>query len=151
MGIEKYESEALNKLLEAFYAIVVRKKDGEDNERDIFRVLIVAVDRYLINKEYKNPIVRDGEFKSSNQIHGEKRDYFSTKERQAAELVSHDTKKKQSHISASILLTSNRMISPRAIRYKSAFVNFPKTTNCTRPTGSRNLFAFQIFTRAVLS
>ena len=94
MGIEKYESEALNKLLEAFYAIVVRKKDGEDNERDIFRVLIIAVDRYLINKEYKNPIVRDGEFKSSNQIHGEKRDYFSTRQRQAAEPVSHDTKKK---------------------------------------------------------
>ena len=54
LGIEKYESEALNKLLEAFYAIVVHKKDGEDNERDIFRVLIIAVDRYLINKEHKN-------------------------------------------------------------------------------------------------
>ena len=53
MGSEKYESEALNKLLEAFYAIV-RKKDGKDNERDIFRVLIIAVDRYLINKEHKN-------------------------------------------------------------------------------------------------
>ena len=59
----------LNKLLEEFYASV-RKKDGEDNERDIFRVLIIAVDRYLIDKEYKNPIVRDGEFKSSNQILG---------------------------------------------------------------------------------
>ena len=69
MGIEKYESEALNKLLEAFYAIVC-KKDGEDNEHDVLGVLIIAVDRYLINKEYKNPIVRDGEFKSSNQILG---------------------------------------------------------------------------------
>ena len=39
LGIEKYESEALNKLLQAFYATVVRKKDGEDNERDIFRLL----------------------------------------------------------------------------------------------------------------
>ena len=58
LGIEKYESEALNKLLEAFYAIV-RKKDGKDNERDIFRVLIIAVDRYLIDKEHKNPIVRE--------------------------------------------------------------------------------------------
>ena len=48
----------------------VRKKDGEDNERDIFHVLIIAVDRYLIDKEYKNPIVRDCEFKSSNQILG---------------------------------------------------------------------------------
>ena len=93
MGIEKYESEALNKLLEAFYAIVC-KKDREDNECDVLGVLIIAVDRYLINKEYKNPIVRDGEFKSSNQIHGEKRDYFSTRQRQAAEPVSHDTKKK---------------------------------------------------------
>ena len=91
LGIEKYESEALNKLLEAFY---VCKKDGEDNECDVLGVLIIAVDRYLINKEYKNPIVRDGEFKSSNQIHGEKRDYLSTKQMQAAEPVSHDTKKK---------------------------------------------------------
>ena len=46
MGIEKYESGALNKLLEEFYA-TVRKKDREDNECDIFRVLIIAVDRYL--------------------------------------------------------------------------------------------------------
>ena len=46
LGIEKYESEALNKLLEEFYA-TVRKKDREDNEHDIFRVLIIAVDRYL--------------------------------------------------------------------------------------------------------
>ena len=93
LGIEKYESEALNKLLEAFYAIVC-KKDREHNECDVLGVLIIAVDRYLINKEYKNPIVLDGEFESSNQIHGEKRDYFSTRQRQAAEPVSHDTKKK---------------------------------------------------------
>ena len=69
MGIGKYESGTLNKLLEEFY-VSVRKKDGEDNERDIFRVLIIAVDRYLIDKEYKKPIVRDGEFKSPNQIPG---------------------------------------------------------------------------------
>ena len=69
MGIEKYESGTLNKLLEEFYASV-RKIDGEDNERDILRVLIIVVDRYLIEKEYKNPIVRDGEFKSLNQILG---------------------------------------------------------------------------------
>ena len=31
-----------DKLLEEFYAIV-RNKDGEDNERDIFRVLIIVV------------------------------------------------------------------------------------------------------------
>ena len=49
LGVEKYESEALNKLLEEFYAIV-RKKDGEDNERNIFRVLIISVDRYLTDK-----------------------------------------------------------------------------------------------------
>ena len=53
LGIEKYESEALNKLLEAFYATVC-KKDGEDNEHDVLGVLIIAVDRYLINKEHKN-------------------------------------------------------------------------------------------------
>ena len=93
MGIEKYESEALNKLLDGFCAIV-RRKDREDNERDIFHVLIIAVDRYLTDKEHKNPIVRDGEFKSSHQILGEKPDYSSTRQRQAAEPVSHDTKKK---------------------------------------------------------
>ena len=93
LSIEKYESEALNKLLEEFYAIV-RNKDGEDNERDIFRVLIIVVDRYLIDKGNKNPIVRDGEFKSLNQILGENPDYSSTRQRQAAEPVSHDTKKK---------------------------------------------------------
>ena len=93
MSIEKYKSEALNKLLEEFYAIV-RKKDGKDNERDIFRVLIIVVDRYLIDKENKNPIVRDGELKSLNQILGENPDYSSTTQRQAAEPVSHDTKKK---------------------------------------------------------
>ena len=93
LGIEKYESEALNKLLEAFYAIV-RKKDGKDNERDICRVLIIAVDRYLIDEEHKNPIVRDGGFKSSNRILGENPDYSSTRQREATEPVSHDTKKK---------------------------------------------------------
>ena len=87
LGIEKYESEALNKLLEAFYAIV-RKKDGKDNERDIFRVLIIAVDRYLIDKEHKN-----GEFKSSSQILRENPHYSSARQRQAAEQVSHDTRK----------------------------------------------------------
>ena len=87
LGIEKYESEALNKLLEAFYAIV-RKKDGKDNERDIFRVLIIAVDRYLIDKEHKN-----GEFKSSSQILRENSHYSSARQRQAAEQVSHDTRK----------------------------------------------------------
>ena len=92
MGIEKYESEALNKLLEAFY-VIVRKKDGEDNERDIFRVLIIAVDRYLIDKEHKNPIIRDGEFKSSSQILRENPHYSSARQRQAAEQVSHDTRK----------------------------------------------------------
>ena len=62
LGIEKYEWMALNKLLVEVYA-TVRKKDREDNECDIFRVLIIAVDRYLIDI---NPIVRDGEFKTSN-------------------------------------------------------------------------------------
>ena len=69
MGVGKYDSGTLNKLLEEFYASV-RKKDGVDNERDIFRVLIIAVDRYLIDKEYKNAIVSDGEFEVSNQIPG---------------------------------------------------------------------------------
>ena len=69
LGVGNYESGTLNKLLGEFYASV-RKKDGEDKERDIFRVLIIVVDRYLIDEEYKNSIVRDGEFKSSDQILG---------------------------------------------------------------------------------
>ena len=69
MGIEKYESEALNKLLEAFYAIV-RKKDGKDNERDIFRVLIIAVDRYLIDKEHKNRLFVTVSLKARTKFFG---------------------------------------------------------------------------------
>ena len=67
LGIEKWESEALNKLREEFY-VIVRKKEGEDKERDIFLVMIITVDRYLIDNEYKNPIIRNGEFKSSSQV-----------------------------------------------------------------------------------
>ena len=49
-SIEKYEPEALNKILEEFYA-TVRKKDGEDYEPDSLRVMVTAIDRYLTEKE----------------------------------------------------------------------------------------------------
>ena len=39
-SIEKYEPEALNKILEEFYA-TVRKKDGEDYEPDSLRVMVI--------------------------------------------------------------------------------------------------------------
>ncbi|KAL9987244.1 hypothetical protein ACROYT_G001519 [Oculina patagonica] len=66
-SIEKYEPEALNKILEEFYA-TVRKKDGEDYEPESLRVMATAIDRYLIEKEYKHSIILDKEFKSSKQV-----------------------------------------------------------------------------------
>ena len=66
-SIEKYEPEALNKILEEFNA-TVRKKDGEDYEPDSLHVMVIAIDRYLTEKEYKHSIIRDREFKSSKQV-----------------------------------------------------------------------------------
>ena len=66
-SIEKYESETLNKILKQFYA-TVRKKNGDDYEPDSLRVMVTAIDRYLIEKEYKYSIIRDREFKSSKQV-----------------------------------------------------------------------------------
>ena len=66
-SIEKYEPEALNKILEEFYA-TVRKKDGKDYDPDGLRVMVTAIDRYLTEKEYKHSIIRDKEFKSSKQV-----------------------------------------------------------------------------------
>jgi len=66
-SIEKYEPEALNKILEQFYA-TVRKKDGDDYEPDSLRVMVTAIDRFLSEKEYKYSIIRDRQFKSSKQV-----------------------------------------------------------------------------------
>ena len=66
-SIEKYEPEALTKILEEFYATVC-KKDGEDYEPDSLRVMVTAIDRYLTEKEYKHSIIREKEFKSSKQV-----------------------------------------------------------------------------------
>ena len=66
-SIEKDEPEALNKILEQFYA-TVRKKDGGDYELDSLRVMVTAIDRYLAEKEHKYSIIRDREFKSSQQV-----------------------------------------------------------------------------------
>ena len=66
-SIENYEPEALNKIVEEFYA-TVRKKDGEDYEPDSLRVMVTSIDRYLTDKEYKHSIIRDREFKSSKQV-----------------------------------------------------------------------------------
>ena len=66
-SIEKYEPEALNKILEQFYA-TVRKKDGSDYEPDSLRVMVTAIDRFRTEKEYKYSIIRDRQFKSSKQV-----------------------------------------------------------------------------------
>ena len=47
--IENYEPETLNKILEQFYA-AVRKKNGDDYEPGSLRVMVTAIDRYLIEK-----------------------------------------------------------------------------------------------------
>ena len=58
-SIEKYEPEALNKILEEFYS-TIRKKDGEDYEPDSLRVMATAIDRYLSEKEYKHSREKPG-------------------------------------------------------------------------------------------
>ena len=49
-SIEKYEPEALNKILEEFYA-TVGEKYGQDNERDNLRVMVTATDQYVRERE----------------------------------------------------------------------------------------------------
>ena len=49
-SIEKYESEALNKIIRQFYT-TVRKKDGDDYEPDSLRVIVTTIDRFLTEKE----------------------------------------------------------------------------------------------------
>ena len=66
-SIEKYEPEALNKILEQFYA-TVRVKGGDDYEPDSLRVMVTVIDRDLADNEYKHSIIRDREFKSSKQV-----------------------------------------------------------------------------------
>ena len=65
-SIEKYEPEALNKILEEFYA-TVGEKYGQNNERDNLRVMVTATDQYVTEKEYKHSL-RAREFKSSRQV-----------------------------------------------------------------------------------
>ena len=48
-SIENYEPKTLNKILEQFYA-TVRKKNGDDYEPGSLRVMVTAIDRYLIEK-----------------------------------------------------------------------------------------------------
>ena len=79
-SIEKYEREALNKILEEFYS-TVSKKDREDYEPDSLRVMATAIDRYLSEKEYKHSIIRDREFKSSKQVLEEKPGNKATRQR----------------------------------------------------------------------
>ena len=58
---------ALNKILEDSYT-TVHKKNGEDYEPDILRIMVTAMDRYLADKGYKNSIICGREFQSSKQV-----------------------------------------------------------------------------------
>ena len=63
----KYETEALSKILEEFYA-TVRTKDVEDYKCDSFHEMVITIDRYLTEKEeYKRLIILQINFKSLKQ------------------------------------------------------------------------------------
>ena len=74
------------------FLTTVCAKDGEDYELDSFRVMVTTVDRCLTEKEYKRSIILEGGFKSWKQILEEKFQLLRQKlrQRQAAQLVSHD-------------------------------------------------------------
>ena len=80
------------KLFSDEFLAKVRTKDGEDYELDSFRVMVTTVDRCLTEKEYKRSIILEGGFKSWKQILEEKFQLLRQKlrQRQAAQLVSHD-------------------------------------------------------------
>ena len=46
----KYEPDALDKIIEEFYA-TVPTKDGDDYERDSFHMIVTAVVRYLTERK----------------------------------------------------------------------------------------------------
>ena len=54
--IWKYKPEALNKIIDEFYATFYTK-DGGDYESDNFRVVVTAVDRYITEIRYKHSII----------------------------------------------------------------------------------------------
>ena len=80
------------KLFSDEFLATVRSKDGEDYKLDSFRVIVTTVDRCLTEKEYKRSIILEGGFKSWKQILEEKFQLLRQKlrQRQAAQLVSHD-------------------------------------------------------------
>ena len=57
-SIEKYEPEALNKILEESYPTVC-KKYVEDNEPDNLRVMVTATDKYVTEKERDTLFARE--------------------------------------------------------------------------------------------
>ena len=54
--IWKYKLEALNKIIDEFYATFCTKDRG-DYESDNFRVVVTAVDRYITEMRYKHSII----------------------------------------------------------------------------------------------
>ena len=65
--IWKYKPEALNKIIDEFYATFCTK-DGGDCESDNFRVMVTAVDRYITEVRYKRSIILWRGLKSLKQI-----------------------------------------------------------------------------------
>jgi hypothetical protein len=59
--------EKLDKLLSKFYA-EVKKRDGTDYEPDSLRIMQSAIERYLKENGYKTSILRDREFRNSQEV-----------------------------------------------------------------------------------
>jgi hypothetical protein len=59
--------EKLDKLLSKFYA-EVKKRDGTDYEPDSLRIMQSAIERYLKENGYKTSIVRDRDFRNSQEV-----------------------------------------------------------------------------------
>ena len=58
----------MNQRPQKSYWGVLRNSSFASFERDGFRVMVTAVDRYLTEKEYKRPIIRDRELESLKQV-----------------------------------------------------------------------------------
>ena len=83
--IWKYKPEALDKIIDEFYATFCTK-DGGDYESDNFRVMVTAFDRYIIEIWYKHSIILYRGLKSLKKIIEEKAQPLWQ------QLASHDTK-----------------------------------------------------------
>ena len=65
--LEENSSEELDKILQRFYA-EVRNKHGEQYELESLKVMMARLDRYLLEHNYPNSIIKDRQFQQSKQV-----------------------------------------------------------------------------------